>query len=73
VVGSRRRPATDKKGILLPVCVVCDQTPPLGIAGGILVSGHFLCTRCEEEIVRARVGDSGYCQIKEKIKKIWRC
>lgn len=71
VVGKRRRPVSEKKGVLLPVCVVCDQTPPRGIGGGILVSGHFLCTRCEQEIVRARVGDGRYFQIKEKIKKIW--
>lgn len=66
-----RRPISGKKGILLPVCVVCEQTPPLGIAEGMMVSGHFLCTRCEQEIVRVRVGDSRYCQLKEKIKKIW--
>lgn len=60
-----------KKGILLPVCVICERTPPRGIAGGILVSGRFLCAPCEEEIVRAQVGDSRYFHLKEKIKKIW--
>lgn len=62
---------TDRKGVLLPVCVVCEQTPPLGIAGGMMVSGCFLCIGCEKEIVRTRVGDLNYLYLKEKIKKIW--
>jgi hypothetical protein len=60
-----------QKGVLLPICVICGETPPRGIAGGMVVSGCFLCTRCENEIVRSRVGDSHYSQIKEKLKKIW--
>ncbi|HAF17016.1 MAG TPA: inhibitor of sigma-G Gin [Peptococcaceae bacterium] len=51
--------------------MICEQTPPRGIAGGIVVSGCFLCTGCEKEIVETRVGDSRYCDIKEKIKRIW--
>ncbi|NPV29343.1 MAG: hypothetical protein HPY58_06710 [Firmicutes bacterium] len=66
------RPSHEKKqGILLPVCVICERTPPQGIAGGMLVSGRFLCAPCEEEIVRAQVGDSRYSHLKEKIKRIW--
>lgn len=60
-----------KRGVLLPVCMVCEQTPPTGIAGGMLVSGRFLCNRCEREIVRIQVGDSRYTQLKEKLKKLW--
>ena len=60
-----------QKGILLPVCVVCGETPPKGIAGGIVVSRCFICTRCEKEIVRSRVGDSRYSEIKEGLKRIW--
>ncbi len=63
--------AEKRKGVLLPVCMICEQTPPGGIAGGMLVSGRFLCTRCEREIVRVRVGDSRYTQLKEKLKKLW--
>ncbi len=63
--------AEKKRGVLLPVCMVCEQTPPLGIAGGMLVSGRFLCSRCEREIVRIQVGDSRYTQLKEKLKKLW--
>jgi recombinational DNA repair protein (RecF pathway) len=59
------------KGILLPVCMICEQTPPTGIAGGMLVSGRFLCSRCEREIVRVQVGDSRYGQLKDKLKKLW--
>lgn len=66
-----RRKPTGKKGVLLPICVICEQTPPRGIAGGIVVSGCFLCTVCEKEIVETRVGDSRYGDIKEKIKRIW--
>lgn len=60
-----------RNGVLLPVCVICEQTPPMGIADGIVVSGRFLCSRCEMDIVRAQVGDSRYSRLKEKIKKLW--
>lgn len=66
------RPCSEqKRGVLLPICVICEETPLDGIAGGILVSGRFLCARCEEEIVRMQVGDSRYSRYKDKIKKIW--
>lgn len=60
-----------QKGVLLPICMICEETPPGGIAEGIVVSGYFLCMRCEKEIVRTRVGDSRYPDLKEKIKKMW--
>jgi hypothetical protein len=63
--------AEKSKGVLLPVCMICEQTPPKGIAGGMLVSGRFLCARCEREIVRVQVGDTRYAQLKEKLKKLW--
>jgi hypothetical protein len=73
MVTSRRtkRRFSGQMGVLLPVCVICEETPPRGIAGGIMVSGSFLCMRCEKEIVRTRVGDRRYFDLKEKIKKIW--
>jgi hypothetical protein len=71
MVQRRKKRTVEKKGVLLPVCMICEQTPPRGIAGGIVVSGCFLCTACEKEIVQTRVGDRRYCDIKEKIKKIW--
>lgn len=61
----------EKRGVLLPVCMICEQTPTTGIAGGMLVSGRFLCACCEREIVRVQVGDSRYGQLKEKLKKLW--
>ena len=63
--------AEKRKGILLPVCMICEQTPFRGIAGGILVSGRFLCTRCEREIVNIQVDDSRYAHLREKLKKLW--
>jgi hypothetical protein len=51
--------------------MICEQTPPGGIAGGILVSGRFLCTWCEREIVSVQIDDSRYTQLKEKLKKLW--
>jgi hypothetical protein len=60
-----------RRGVLLPVCMICEQTPPQGIAGGMLVSGRFLCARCEREIVRAQVDDSRYAHLKERLKKLW--
>lgn len=65
------RSVLEKRGVVLPVCLICEQTPPGGIAGGIFVSSVFLCTACEREIVRTRVGDGRYSQLKEKVKRIW--
>mgnify|MGYP002410389057 CR=1 FL=1 len=67
----KRQRLSGQRGVLLPICMICEETPSGGIAGGILVSGCFLCMRCEKEIVRTRVGDSRYFDLKEKIKKIW--
>ncbi len=69
--GNSTKRSAAKRGILLPVCVICEQTPARGITEGILVSGRFLCTRCEEEIVCAQVGETRYFDLKEKIKRIW--
>ncbi|HHW39718.1 MAG TPA: hypothetical protein GXX19_00945 [Syntrophomonadaceae bacterium] len=72
MVKERIVPCTKKKrGVVLPVCLICEQTPPDGIAGGILVSGRFLCAACEDEIVHTRVGDSRYSHLKDKVKRIW--
>lgn len=60
------------RGVLLPICVICEETPPRGIAGGIMIAGGFLCIRCEKEIVHTCVGDSRYIDLKEKIKTIWK-
>jgi len=57
--------------MLLPVCMICEKTPPTGIAGGMLVSGRFLCFCCEAEIVKSQVGDRQYTRLKEKMKKLW--
>lgn len=65
------RSVLEKRGVVLPVCLICEQTPPGGIAGGIFVSRAFLCAACEREIVNARVGDGRYSQLKEKVKRIW--
>jgi hypothetical protein len=70
-VESRGKRPSRGTGVLLPVCVVCEQTPAKGIAGGMVVSGQFLCDKCEQEIVKTQVGDSRYGLIKEKIKKLW--
>jgi hypothetical protein len=51
--------------------MICEETPPKGIAEGMLVSGRFLCARCEREIVHSQVGDGRYTQIKDKLKQLW--
>ena len=56
---------------LLPICLVCEQVPPEGIMGGIVINGNFLCTSCEKELLSVAEGDARYKLFQDKLKKIW--
>ena len=60
-------------GKLLPICIICGETPPLGIADGVILRGRFLCTACEKEILTLDVDSSDYELVVEKLKSIWEC
>lgn len=56
---------------LLPVCIVCGETPPLGIIDGVVLRGKFLCTNCENRILAMDLSSLEYEAVVEKIKEIW--
>lgn len=58
-------------GKLLPICLICDQVPPEGIMGGLVVNGNFICAKCEEELLSITSDDVKYILFQEKLKKIW--
>lgn len=60
------------KGQLLPQCVLCEEVPLRGIAGGYLINGMFLCESCESAILNLEVGSSQYKYYLERIKRFLR-
>ena len=60
-----------KENILLPVCLMCGETPTLGIMGGVVLRGKFLCTQCEEQILSLDAEGKEYDVVIEKLKQIW--
>ncbi|NLJ99840.1 MAG: hypothetical protein GX318_01205 [Clostridia bacterium] len=59
------------KDNLLPKCIACESTPPGGINDGILICRKFLCTACEEDIIKTPIEDSNYLRHRECLKKMW--
>ncbi len=57
---------------ILPLCIICEQVPSGGIRDGIVVAGSFICSRCEQEIVKTEIGAASYSYFQEKLKKLWR-
>lgn len=57
---------------ILPVCIICEQVPSGGIRDGIMISGGFICSKCEQEIVRIQAGEAGYDYFQQKLKRLWR-
>jgi hypothetical protein len=58
---------------LLPVCLLCSETPTMGIMGGVVLRGKFLCTSCEKHILSLEVNSSEYDVVVEKLKSLWDC
>ncbi|HEX3015260.1 MAG TPA: sigma factor G inhibitor Gin [Desulfobacteria bacterium] len=56
---------------LLPVCIICGQTPSLGIMDGVILKGKFLCSNCEQHILSLEVDSADYEQVVEKLRPIW--
>lgn len=48
-------------------CLVCASSTGKGME----IMGHFLCFRCEGQIVKTPVGENRYPQLLKKIKIIW--
>lgn len=62
-----------KENKLLPVCIVCGETPTLGIMDGVVLKGKFLCSSCEQHILSLEVSSSDYGIVVEKLKCLWNC
>ena len=60
------------KGQLLPRCVLCEEVPVNGIAGGYLINGMFHCETCESTIIELEVVSSQYKHYVERIKRLLR-
>ncbi|HAA89737.1 MAG TPA: inhibitor of sigma-G Gin [Peptococcaceae bacterium] len=54
------------------MCVICEQVPFGGIRDGILIAGSFICSKCEQKIVKTEAGAASYSYFQEKLKKLWR-
>lgn len=59
-----------KKDNLLPRCVLCDKVPEMGLNDGFLLSGQFICSKCEKIILSLDYDDPTYREVVEKLRKI---
>ena len=50
-----------------PLCMICENPRPEGIH----ICGQFLCSECEEEIVRTNVEDEKYPFFITRMKRVW--
>ncbi len=56
---------------LLPICIVCGETPTLGIMDGVVLRGKFLCSACEHNILSLEVASPDYEAVVQKLKGLW--
>jgi len=56
---------------VLPVCILCGDTPPLGLTGGIYINHHLICDCCEQEILQTQTVDVHYRTLVENLKRLW--
>lgn len=57
-----------KAGNLLPVCLVCEETPIRGIRDGIILAGRFICEMCQQELARPGMPAPRYYSVVQKFK-----
>ncbi len=60
------------KGLLLPVCSLCNQVPNQGVRGVIRVGRAWICRNCEQEIMELEVGSPKYGVMMEKMRSVWK-
>lgn len=56
---------------ILPICLICKETPLNGMRDGIMIGGKFICSTCEEDIVNISYHDDSYYDLLNSLKKIW--
>lgn len=59
--------------IILPRCVFCENVPVKGIKGGYLLKKHFICSACEQMLLKVQVGSPAYETFVVGIKKLSLC
>ncbi|MEW6663276.1 MAG: sigma factor G inhibitor Gin [Bacillota bacterium] len=57
-----------KTGNLLPVCLVCEETPVKGIRDGIILAGRFICERCQQELTIPGMPERRYYSVVQKFR-----
>jgi hypothetical protein len=62
----------NKKGNILPECVICNTVPEEGIFGVYKINKTFICNNCLNKITLMAVGSPEYKELVGKIKKIYR-
>lgn len=56
---------------LYPKCICCGETPELGIMGGIVIWGRFVCDECQDRLADAEIGEPLYDRMVEAVKEMW--
>lgn len=69
--GSKEMVDTNK-GLVLPVCSICNQVPSQGIRGVIRVGRAWICWNCEQEIMDLEIGSPKYGVMLEKLRRVWK-
>lgn len=52
-----------------PVCRQCGEVPRQGLFDGFRIHGHFFCTECEKQLLKAEIGSHFYRQMAEGLKE----
>ena len=47
-------------------CSICKEVKPINL----FVFGNYICSDCEQQIIKARVGQKRYTMIMKSLKKI---
>ncbi len=65
-------PEAESKGVILPRCCICNEVPPEGICGGMIMKQSFLCQKCEEAIIRLTAESANYHEVLGRIKALFK-
>ena len=65
---TKKQKAVKNMGRILPVCMLCKQIPEGGLAEGLCICGHFICSECERKIMEDNLHDvDGFHRLAAKI------
>lgn len=55
---------------LYPECSWCGKTPQQGLYDGFRLAGKFICTICEQHLLKADIGTQDYQTNVENMRKV---